>query len=300
MSLKSKLIPIYNKMLSLESFFFPRIRSKKLFKKMIGEKCNLKSPSTLNEKLMFYKLNLYWNNPIVTECVDKYRVREFVRNNGLSNILNPIYGHWKKFDEIDWDSLPSSFILKLNTGSGCNLVCKDKSTFDLNNAKIVISKWFRQKHGLLTAEQGIYQNVEKMIIAEELIKTGDGLPPKDYKLFCSYGKVKLLFVASDRYEGKTKFDFYTPDWKWIDVQNSHPNAGPIDKPQNLDEMIAYASILSKKFPLVRIDFYDNDGRIIFGEITFTHMGCVHPFSPHKFDKEFGLLFPKVREADKIL
>lgn len=300
MTLKQRITPLYNKFLSLESFLFPRVRSKKLFKKMVGTKCNLKNPSTFNEKLMYYKLNLYWNNKLVAECADKYRVRQFVKENGLEQALNPLYGCYDKFEDIDWDNLPNKFAIKLNTGSGCNLICKDKSSFDVKAARKTIKKWFKQKHGLLTAEQGIYQYIDKKIIIEKYIETENDLPPNDYKIFCSYGEPKLLFVASDRYEGKTKFDFYTTNWEWIPVKNSHPNAGPINKPNNLELMLKYASILSKKFPLVRIDFYSEQGNIIFGEMTFSHMGCVHPFDPQKFDKEFGLLFPEVTKANRII
>lgn len=299
MKLKQLIIPIYNRFLCLESFLFPKLRSKRLFKKMVGYKCNLKQPETLNEKLMYNKLNLYWNNELVSQCADKYRVRSFVKDNGLEKILNPIYGSWDSFDEINWDILPQKFVLKLNTGSGCNLICLNKAKFDIKAARKIVKKWFVTKHGLLTAEQGIYQKIEKKIIAEKFIETPDNLPPSDYKIFCSYGDVKLIYVASDRYEHKTKFDFYYPSWEWIPVQNSHPNAGPKEKPKNYDLMLEYASILSKRFPLVRIDFFNVDGVIIFGEITFTHMGCVHPFTPESFDKEFGDLFPSVFDANTI-
>lgn len=299
MSLKKIITPFYNSLLSIESLFFPVLRSKRLFKKMVGEKCNLSNPQTLNEKLMFYKLNLYWNKDIVARCADKYRVRDFVKEERLESILNTNYGVWDKFEEIEWEKLPNEFVLKLNTGSGCNLLVKGKNSLDLKNVRKTVKKWFRQKPGLFTAEQGIYQRIPKKIIAEKFIETDDGLPPKDYKFFCSYGEVKLLYVGSDRVNGRTKFDFYYPNWEWIDVKNCHPNAGPIKKPKNYDFLVKYASILSKRFPLVRIDFFDVDGTIYFSEITFTHMGCVHPFEPKIFDLKFGELFPGVREALEI-
>lgn len=266
---------------------------------MVGKKLNLKTPTTLNEKLMYYKLNLYWNNDLVNRCTDKYTVRSFVEEQGLGKILNPIYGVWERFDDIDFDKLPNQFVLKLNTGSGCNIVCKDKQSFDKEDAKKKFKKWLKKKYGFLTAEQGIYSKAKRLIIAEKYIDSHNNLPPDDYKFFCSYGDVKLMFAACDRYEHKTKFDFYTPDWKWIDVKNCHPNAGPKPKPKNYELMVEYASILSKNFPLVRIDFYDIDGEVVFGEITFTHMGCVHSFDPDSFDKEFGDLFPSVKDANKI-
>ncbi len=298
--IKKILLPIYDRFQCVEGKLFPAHHSKKLFKKMVGHKCNLKDPQSLNEKLMYYKLKLYWNNPFVNDCTDKYKVRDFVSSCSLSTILNTTYGVWNNLDDIDWDKLPDKFVLKLNTGSGSNIICRDKATLDKTKAIKTMKKWLKQRYGYLTSEQGVYGKVERKIIAEKFIDGNKSASPDDFKFFCSYGDVKLVFVACDRFEGKTKFDFYYPDWKWIDVKNSHPNNGPIPKPKNYEKMLEYASILSKKFPLVRIDFYNNDGEIIFGEITFSHMGCVHPFDPEKFDYLFGSLFPDVKDANKIL
>lgn len=297
--LKRFLLPIIIKCESVYGCFFPYFRSKRLYKKCIGKKLVLKNPSTLNEKLMYYKFNLYWKNDLVNNCADKYKVREFVSECGLGHILNPIYGVWDKPSEIDWDILPDKFVLKLNSGSGCNIVCLDKNTFNKKEAIKKFKKWIRIKYGCFTAEQGIYSKIKKKIIAEKYIDSFKDVPPDDYKFFCSYGDVKMLFVACDRYNGNTKFDYYYPDWKWIDVKNAHPNKGPVPKPKNYEKMLEYASKLSKKFPLVRIDFYNIDGNIIFGEITFTHFGCVHPFDPDEYDLKFGQLFPDVKEANEI-
>lgn len=298
--LKRLLLPTYKRLQCIEGCFFPIHRSKKLYKKTIGKKLNLKNPETLNEKLMFYKINLYWKNTLVNDCADKYKVRDFVSKCGLEDILNPIYGCWDKPSEIEWDKLPEKFVIKLNFGSGFNIVCLNKQTFDKAKAIKQLKKWMRVKYGYLTSEQGIYCKIKKKIIVEKYIDSFTNNPPNDYKFFCSYGDVKLMFVACDRVNGKTKFDYYTPDWKWIDVRNCHPNKGPTQKPKNYEKMIEYASILSKRFPLVRVDFYDNDGEIIFGEMTFTHFGCIHPFEPDSFDLEFGKLFPDVKTGNKIL
>ena len=273
--------------------FFPKFHSMKLYKKMVGEKCNLKTPTTLNEKLMYYKFYLYWDNLLVNKCADKFEVRDYVKNKGLKKILPPLLGCWDNFDQIDFDSLPNKFALKLTNGSGYNILCYNKDALDKKKAKKKFDKWIKQKYGLETGEQGIYRNVKKRIIAEPLIETDNDMPPLDFKFFCSHGEVKFLFVASDRKEGQTKFDFYYPDWTWIPVKNAHPNAGAIDKPEGFELMKKYAEILSEDFPLVRVDFFCNEGIVSFGELTFTHMGCIHPFSPHEFDKNFGDMFPLV-------
>lgn len=298
-TIKKILVPPYNFYRKIEGTLFPKARSKQLYKKRIGRKCNLKNPSSLTEKLMYYKLYLYWKNDIVANLADKYKVRQFVTDCGLSTILNPLLGVWNKAKDIDWDSLPNSFVLKLNTGSGYNIVCRDKDTFDKKQATKQLNKWMRQHYGRLFAEQGIYSKIKKLIVAEKYIEAFNHGSPDDYKFFCSYGDVKFLFVASGRAENETKFDYYTPDWKWINVRNVFPNNGPVDKPKNYDVMLKYASILSKRFPLVRVDMYNIDGEIIFGEMTFTHFGCIAPFTPDSFDFDFGNMLPSVKQANKI-
>ena len=283
----------------IKGHYFPKFSSKTQYKNVFGRKLDLKNPKTLNEKLMYYKLNLYWENELVAMGADKYAVRKFIEECGCSEILNPLLGVWKDACKIDWDSLPNKFALKCNHGSGYNIICKDKSTFDKEKATQLLNKWMQETYGYYTAEQGIYSKIDRRIIAEKYIDTEDGLPPADYKFFCSYGKVKLLFVACDRYEENTKFDYYYPDWTWIPVKNDHPNHGPIEKPEHLEKMIRYAEKLSERFPLVRVDFYDTKDSVIFGELTFTHFGCLHRFDPDEYDYKFGELFEDVCNANII-
>lgn len=273
------------------SRFSPVIASKLAFRKAMGRRLNLKNPQTLNEKLMYLKLNKYWNDSTVAQCADKYRVRDYVTAKGYGNLLNGLLGVWERADDIDWDALPNRFVLKCNHGSGYNIICTDKTHLDREKAKVQLSCWLTEKFGVANVEQGIYQHIKPLILAEEFIETTDNLPPKDYKFFCSYGNVKLIFVASDRVNGNTKFDYYYSDWTWIPVENCHSNHGPIEKPAKFDEMISIAEALSKEFPLVRVDLYEESGRILFGELTFTHFGCIHGFKPEEYDAVFGKLFP---------
>ena len=272
----------------------PVIASKIRYKHYLKKKLNLKKPETLNEKMMYLKLFYYWNSQLVADCADKYKARSVVEKAGCGEILNDLLGVWDNVDEIDWDILPNKFAIKCNHGSGYNIVCKDKKTFNIEEAKKRLKKWMKESYGVERAEQGIYKKIRRKIIAEAFIETSDGVPPKDYKFFCSYGEVKFLFVASDRFDGNTKFDYYYPNWEWIPVKNQHPNVGPIKRPEMLDKMIEYARILSKDFPLVRIDLYNENNAIIFGEFTFTHFGCLNSFEPDEYDLKFGKCFPDVR------
>jgi len=280
------------------SYFFPIAASKKQFKASFGRDLNLENPTTLNEKLMYLKLRKYWNNPRIADCADKYAVRDFIEKSGCGETLTKLYGVWEKVSDIDWGSLPNRFAIKCNHGSGYNLICTDKKTFDMKKAAKQLDKWMHERYGVKYTEQGIYDKISRKIIAEEFIETSDGLPPKDYKFFCSYGKVYFLFVASDRINGQTKFDYYYPDWTYIPVKNYFPNNGPIDRSEKLDDMIRYAERLSNHFPLVRVDFYNEGNHIYFGELTFTHFGCLNCFEPDKYDYEFGSYFPNVVELQK--
>ena len=273
------------------SIISPTLASKKMFKNSFGYKLDLKNPKTLNEKLMYLKLKEYWKNDLVTICADKYLVREFVRKNECSEILNDIYGVWDSAKDIDWESLPNKFVLKCNHGSGFNIVCTDKQALDKKKTISLLNKWMHKKYGVEFVEHGVYSKIKRKIIAEKYIETKNGLPPADYKFFCSYGEVSFLFVATDRYDDKTKFDYYWPDWNYIPVKNYFENNGPVEKPKELEKMIRLAEKLSKQFPLVRVDFYAENSKIIFGELTFTHFGCLNRFEPNEYDLIFGNCFP---------
>lgn len=270
----------------------------KLYEESFGRKLDLDNPMALTEKIQWLKLEKYWRNPIVTRCADKYAVREYIIEKGCDEILTKLYGAWDSVDDIDWDSLPNKFVLKCNHGSGFNIVCKDKTKFNIPEATEKLKEWMNTEYGQLYVEQGIYQDIKRKIIAEQFIETKDNLPPHDYKFFASYGKVQLLFVASDRYGNNTKFDYYYPDWTWIDVRNYFENHGPDVKPSCLEKMEQYASVLSKDFPLVRVDLYNEGEKIFFGELTFTHFGGLNGFDPDTFDFKFGSMFPEKSELEK--
>ena len=290
MLLKNCYIKFYRFCWKVFAVISPVNATKRRFKLTLGRYPDLKNPKTLNEKMQFLKLYKYRNDPLVTKCTDKYLVREYVKQCGCEEILNDLYGVYDNANQIPWDELPQSFVLKCNHGSGGNIICRNKDDLDKNIAIRQLNSWLKEDFGLNHVEFS-YEGIKRKIICEKLIETPNNLPPNDYKIFCSYGTPKLLFVACDRYEGNTKFDYYTPEWEWIPVKNGHPNAGPIDKPNKLDEMLSYASKLSAQFPIVRVDLYCENNAIIFGELTFLHFGGVTPFDPYDYDLKFGDMFP---------
>ncbi len=273
----------------------PTLNSKVVYRIRMPKKLNIKDPKTLNEKLMWLKLYRYNASPLTCECSDKVAVRDYVKRHDCEKYLVPSCGVYDKPEDIPWDDLPNKFVVKWNYGSGFNIFCTDKKTFDKQAAIDKLNRWKKSKFWRLYSELQ-YENIEQKLLVEEWIETADGLPPRDYKIFCSYGEPKLLFVASERIEDHTKFDYYYPDWTWIPVKNNHPNAGDVlPRPAELDEMLEAASKLSKEFPIVRVDFYLEQGRIYFGELTFSHFGCRTPFEPDEYDRIFGDLFPIDKE-----
>lgn len=274
----------------------PTLNSKVTYRQKMGRKLILDPPSTLNEKLMWLKLYRYNSSDLVCKCCDKVLVRDYVEEKGCGQYLTKIYGVYDNPDDIDWGSLPNTFVVKWNYGSGYNIFCRDKKSFDIKEAVSKLKKWQTSGKYWLKYSELQYENMPPKILVEELIETEDGLPPRDYKIFCSYGVPKLLFVASERINKRTKFDYYYPDWTWIPVKNAHPNAGDIlPRPGELDEMMEAASKLASDFPIVRVDFYLEKGRIYFGELTFSHFSCRTPFDPDEYDKIFGDLFPIDKE-----
>lgn len=266
---------------------FPVTATKILFRKYLGYKLDLKNPKTINAKMQYLKLFAYKDNPLITQCADKYKVREYVKQCGCEEILIPLLGAWNNAAEIDFDNLPNKFVLKCNHGSGTNIICKDKNLLNKEESRKLLNKWMGQDFGKQRVEMS-YNHIKRKIIAEELIETENDKSPNDYKIFCSYGKPKHLLVASDR-DDRVKYDFFTPEWKWLPVRQDGPNKGEgkIPCPNNFSNMLEYASKLSKPFPLVRVDFYNENNTIYFGELTFLDSGGFAPFDPIEYDQIFG-------------
>lgn len=286
----SAVMKIVKSVFSVFGSIAPEAATKILFKKYLGYALNMDNPQTLNEKLQYLKLRTYAKNKLVTQCADKYAVRDYVKKSGCEDTLVDLLGVWDSADEIDFDALPERFALKCNHGTGSNILCTDKSKLNVADTKSKLNKWMNEDTGRQRVEMS-YSGIDRKIIAESFIETSDGKPPKDYKIFCSYGEPKFLFVASDRYNDNTKFDYFTLDWEWMPVKNGHPNAGPeaITCPDGWERMIECAKKLSKPFPLVRVDFYYENGRVIFGELTFLHFGGLTPFDPPEYDLKLGQL-----------
>lgn len=254
-----------------------------------GRKLDLKNPKRFTEKLQWYKL--YYRNPVMVECVNKYAVREYVKSKGLENILVPLYAHYKWVEDVEWDRLPESFVIKTqHGGGGLNvIVVPDKSKITVEE---VISK-LHYSHEKVKAHGGgrewAYGGVDTGIVVEELLinreKPEAGV--NDYKIFCYNGHAKYVIVDVDRYIGH-KRNFYDRDWNNLHVTSDCPAADKEnERPENLDAMLRVAEKLSEDFPYVRVDLYSVDGRVYFGELTFYPWSGYVQYTPDEWDYKFG-------------
>ena len=275
-------------MLSHYGSFLPdKLFLKIAFRLQMGKKLNLGNPKTFNEKLQWLKL--YDRKPEYTIMVDKYLVKKYIADIIGEKYIIPTLGVWNSVDEIDFDKLPQQFVLKCNHNSGVLVICKDKSKLDIASAKRKMARAFKQNFYKLGREWP-YKDVKRKIIAEKYMEDSKTSELRDYKFFCFDGNVKALFIASERQSltEDTKFDFFDVNFKHLPCTNGHPNAVKnIQKPICFEEMKKLASSLSKGIPHVRVDFYEVDGKVYFGELTFYHWSGFVPFNPPSWDNEFG-------------
>ena len=237
-----------------------------VFRLKMGYKLNLKNPKTFNEKLQWLKL--YDRKPIYTDYVDKYKVRNIVENLIGNKYLIPLLGVWNSFEEIDFNKLPNQFVLKCNHDSGGLVICKEKSSFDIKAAKNKINSSLKTNYYYHSREWH-YKNVKPLIIAEKYIEDYSGALI-DYKFFCFNGKSDFVMICVDRFTDKKKFYFFDENWKRLKFTKSDFEDSEqihIPKPKNLNKMFEIASVLSNDMKFARIDLYECDEKIYFGEIT---------------------------------
>lgn len=255
-----------------------------LYKYRLGKKLNLDNPKTFNEKIQWLKL--YDRKDLYTRVVDKFEVRKYIEEKIGDKYLIPLIGVYEKFEDINFTKLPNQFVIKCTHDSGGLVICKDKSKLDINKAKKKINRCLKRNYFYNTREWP-YKNVKPRIIIEKYMVDESGVELKDYKFFCYDGEVKSLFVATDR-NIDTKFDFFDIKFNKLPLKQYYENGNKkINKPKGYSEMLNLASKLSKGFPHVRVDFYDINGSIYFGELTLSHFSGMKIFEPEEYDYLFG-------------
>lgn len=265
----------------------------------LGRWPSLKHPTRYTEKLQLYKLK--YRNPVMHQCVDKLEVRKYVEQKDFDGILNQVYGVYNTAEDIDFDSLPSKFVIKSTSGGGGNnvIVVKDKAKLDKLNVKKTITKWLTDASYQINAgREWAYSGIgETKIIIEEYLEEknieGDTIPLTDYKFFCFGGKPYYIYVITDRNPGISaslgiydmgfnKLPYYRAD-EGRQTKVAH-------KPKNYEKMVEISKKLSESFPHVRVDLYNIDGRIYFGELTFYDGSGYFQFDPDDFDEKLGACF----------
>ncbi len=255
----------------------------------MGKKMHWNNPQSFTEKLTWLKVNN--RKPIYTEMVDKYLAKKLVKNKIGEEYVIRTYGVWNSFDEIDFSGLPNQFVIKTTHGGGSTgvVVCKDKKNFNIDTARNKINKSLAMDL-YTTNREWPYKNVERRIIVEEYIEDGNGRQD-DYKIFCFNGKVQFLKIVFDNETGHHA-NFYDRNWELQNFFESDilpDDKVNIPRPLNFDKMIEIAEKLSRDLPFLRVDLYNLDGKIYFGEMTFYPARGMDFYSPQNADKYIGEL-----------
>ncbi|MCQ2083742.1 MAG: hypothetical protein MJY58_04515 [Bacteroidaceae bacterium] len=265
---------------------------------------DLDNPKTLNEKIQFLSLRTDTDN--WTRLADKYLVRDYISECGYSDILVPLFGKWDNVSDIDFETLPEQFVIKTNNSSGECITIYDKSSTDVRSVRRHLRKFLKHPYGLLEGNLH-YSRIKPLIIAEKLLRNDPvsalySKTPIDYKIWCFNGKAYYVWACTDRIRHKAKVMTYDTEWNAhpeFSVFNSQYSRGPIlPKPKRLDVMLEIAQKLSEPFPVVRIDMYNFDGTIYFGEMTFTSLGGYMDFYTADFLKYTGSLIKLPQASGK--
>ncbi len=260
-----------------------------------GRRLNLKDPKRFTEKLQWYKI--YYRDPLMVKCVDKYDVREYVKDKGLEDILIPCYGVFDSVEEIDWKELPNSFVMKDTLGGGGTsvIIVKDKSKADLSVIRTRAAKWVARDISKKTSgREWPYNSGKKHRIIIEKYLEPDSLQKDliDYKFFCFGGKCKFLYIMGERKVGeRVKVSIYDREFNLLPVKRIGDEPyRRIEKPNNYNTMLTIAETLASDFPHVRVDLFNVDSHVRFGELTFFNASGYMKYEPDSFDTYVGGLW----------
>lgn len=260
-----------------------------------GRLPNLTNPKRYSEKLQWYKL--YYRDPLMTKCADKYEVRDYIKEKGFKEILTPLYEVYDNVNDIEFDSLPNSFAMKNTSGAGGNIFVKDKNKINYENIKEEAKQWLENTE-IKYGREWCYYDIEPQIVIEQLLvdEENPNSAIKDYKFFCFNGKVEYINLHDGRGENHVR-NFYDRDWNYLDIGTHNVTQGEdiYIKPEKFDEMIEIVEKLSNDFPAVRVDLYYINQQIYFGELTFYPWTGYVEFEPDEFDYILGEKFELPQE-----
>ena len=247
------------------------------YKQCFGRSINWDNPVEMNEKIRWIEFNtdtVKW-----TQLADKYRVRGYLEGRGYGDILVKLYGKWDRAEDIDFSKLPNQFVIKTNHGCGSVYIVSDKRTANLEEIRLSLSKDLKNRFGFDSAEPH-YLNINPVIIAEELLQQDNSFSTSlvDYKFYCVYGQPLYCAIMFNRNVDTHKYEVKLFDMEWKDCSDRLDEKVKltnitVPKPKNLESMIAFCKDVCAEFPFVRMDFYEVNGKLYFGEFTFTPAAC---------------------------
>ena len=275
------------KFLRLFDFVPDKMMIKFQYKISTGRKLNLKKPKRFTEKIQWYKL--YYRDALITQCSDKFGVREYIKSKGYEDTLVPLYCVYDNAEQINFEDLPTRFVLKITNGSHTNILCEDKSDLDICETKATLNNWLITCTGKSGREWGYY-NIKPRIICEKYLEKDNNNDLIDYKFFCFNGEPFCLYVIVERFlDDGIKLGIYDTNFNKLPYRRTDIRGliSDVEKPKNFDRMIEIAKALSKDFPHVRVDLYNIDGQIFFGELTFYDGSGYKGYVPDEFDTIMG-------------
>lgn len=255
------------------------------YKNKIGKKLDFKNPKTFNAKIQWLKIND--KNDLYTKLVDKYEVKKYVADKIGKEYVIPTLGVYENFDDIDFSKMPKQFVMKCTHNSGGIVVVKNKGKLDTRLARKKISKQLKENYYYHSREYP-YKNVKPRIIVEEYMEDKNSDELVDYKVMCFNGKAKMIFTCTERFSDGLKVTFFDLDWNRLPFERHYPaSKKKIPKPKNLKKMIELSEKLAKGIPFVRMDWYEINGKLYFGEYTFYPGGGMEEFIPEEWDEKVG-------------
>lgn len=280
------------RILSLFNWIPDSIMLRLQYKIHTGRKLNIRNPKRFTEKIQLYKL--CYHNPLMLRCTDKYEVRKVIEEMGFGDTLVPLIGIYNSLREIDYDKLPNQFVAKTSDGGGGNqvFVCRNKKDITKDDFLRTVIGWLTlPKPKKQAGREWAYENGQpRKILIEELLTDGKHKDIPDYKFWCFHGKPKFCQVIGGRSEKET-IDFFDMEWKHLPFRGLNKACDNAEilptRPSQFARMKELAELLSRAFPFVRVDLYEADGKVYFGELTFYPAGGYGHFTPDKYDYEIG-------------
>lgn len=260
----------------------PRLVTILNYRYTMGQWLNWNEPQDINAKLQVLKCTSYYNNPEITQCIDKFGIRQWLKEQNMDYLCPRLYGVYDKPEDINWDELPRQFVVKCNHTCGANIIVPNKESLDIEEAKKKLNKWYKENYWAEGEVQ--YRFIEKKLIAEEFLGDGDDL--KTYKFFCFNGEPKVLYVSleEDKYINYYDMEFNPLPYK---LEGHEIFDGAVEKPKMFEEMVLIARKLSERFPFVRVDLYDSFGKIYISELTFIPTAGFMKITPSDTITEWG-------------